>query len=570
MPFAESQRARMPETSGLIRTALGVAFARRAGRGRALRSFVALATVACVACRPPATPNASLNVPPLTLEPGASGSFTILHTNDIHGDLNEFVVDTGDATAQTGDPGRSYQQYPRAGVIGGFARVATAVTQIRASQPPGSVILLDAGDTFGDGLLSNITRGEATVRLMDALGYTFMALGNHDYEYTAANTRRLQALVRFPMRAANAIVKATGQPFLGDPTTVVTVGGIRVGLLALTYHNTDQTGNKTNTQDLRFESGIETATEYVPALRKRADIIVVVSHQGTVVDSLLGVRVPGIDLIVGGHSHDRIQPPRRVGGAWMVQALSDASALGELTVNVRDGRVTGATGEVHELYADRYQPDLRFTAMLDSMRAPYRDTLGAVIATAANRIGRQYKSESPIDKLAAEVLRNYGKADVAFLPGLGFGVTIQPGPVTREMIVGLFPHPTAVVHEKLAGAQILEVLERSATNLRPRDEMDRVGGMVQTAGIRWTIDLTRPEGQRIRSVSIGDAVLDPAKVYTVMTNGGMLQGTHRYTTFARGKDIERDEVPFSRVLEEALHAMGTIRAPRLGDITLIK
>ena len=560
----------MPETSGLIRTALGVAFARRAGRGRALRSFVALATVACVACRPPATPNASLNVPPLTLEPGASGSFTILHTNDIHGDLNEFVVDTGDATAQTGDPGRSYQQYPRAGVIGGFARVATAVTQIRASQPPGSVILLDAGDTFGDGLLSNITRGEATVRLMDALGYTFMALGNHDYEYTAANTRRLQALVRFPMRAANAIVKATGQPFLGDPTTVVTVGGIRVGLLALTYHNTDQTGNKTNTQDLRFESGIETATEYVPALRKRADIIVVVSHQGTVVDSLLGVRVPGIDLIIGGHSHDRIQPPRRVGSAWMVQALSDASALGELRISLREGRVIAVDGVVHELYADQYRPDGRFTAMIDSMHAPFRDTLRAVIATAEHRIGRQYKSESPVDKLAAELLRQYGNADVAFLPGVGFGVTLQPGPITREMIVALFPHPTTVVHVSLTGAQILGILEQSATNLRPANDMDRVGGLVQTAGMRWTVDLTRPVAQRIRNVTVGGAPLAPATVYRAMTNGGLLQGTHRYVSFANGMNIERDTLSFATVLEQGLRAMRTVRAPQLGDITVVK
>lgn len=527
-------------------------------------------------CGPAFAPGASLDLPPIAIGPptsgtsGTSGTFTILHTNDIHGDLREFVVDTGDATAQTGDRGRPYQEYTRQGVIGGFARVAAAVDRVRQTRGAANVLLVDAGDTFGDGLLANITRGEATVRLMDALGYQFMALGNHDFEYTAANTERLQKLVRFPMRGANVSVIATGQPFLGDPTTVVTVGGVRVGLLALAYHNTDQTGNKDNTKELRFTSGIEAARKYVPDLRKRADLVVVVSHQGTVVDSLLGARVPGIDLIVGGHSHDRIQPPRRAGDAWMVQALSDASALGELTVTVRNGRVAGVEGAVHELYADRFEPDPRFAAMLDSMRAPYRDTLGAVIATAATRIGRQYKSESPIDRLAAEALRTYGKADVAFLPGLGFGVTIQPGPVTREMIVGIFPHPTPVVHEKLTGAQILEVLEQSATNLRPLDDMDRVGGMVQTAGVRWTIDFTQPAGRRIRGVSIGGAELDPTRMYRVMTNGGMLQGTHRYTAFARGTDIERDEVPFSRVLENALRAMGTIRAPQLGDVTVIK
>ena len=499
-----------------------------------------------------------------------SGTFTILHTNDMHGDMKEFVVDTGGATAQTGDRGRAYQQYPRRGVIGGFARLATAVEGARRSHPAGSVLLVDAGDTFGDGLLANLTRGAATIRLMDALGYTFMALGNHDYEYGAERTRELQGMARFPMRAANAIVRATDAPFLGDPTLVVLAGGVRIGLLALTYQNTDQTGNKEHTRGLSFMSGIQTARAYVPALRKRADVVVVVSHQGTSVDSVLAVQVPGIDIIVGGHSHDRITPPRRVADTWLVQALSDASALGELTVTVTDGHVTKLQGMVRELYADRYEPDPRFANMLDSMRAPFRDTLEAVVATAAARIGRHYKSESPVDVLAAGVLRQYAHADVAFLPGLGFGVTLQPGPITREMLVGLFPHPTAVIRERLTGRQMLQVLEQSASNLRPASDLDRVGGLIQTAGLRWTIDLRKPAGHRITEVSVGDHALDENHRYAVVTTGGLLQGTHRQSAFAEGGDMVRDERTFAVVLEEGLRSMRNIFAPVGGAITLIQ
>jgi 5'-nucleotidase/UDP-sugar diphosphatase len=500
----------------------------------------------------------------------SSRTFTILHTNDIHGDIREFVVDTGDATSQTGDPGRSFQQYPKAGTIGGLARVATAVDAIRKVRGAKNVLLVDAGDTFGDALLSNITRGEATLRVMDAIGYTFMALGNHDYEYTSDNTLRLQTLTKFPMRAANAIVRATGQPFGGDPTLVVNAGGVRVGLLALTYHNTDQTGNKDNTKALEFQNGIETARKYLPALRQRSDVIVVVSHQGTAVDSLLAERVPGIDIIIGGHSHDRITPPKKIGSAWMVQALSDASALGELTVTVAGGHVSRVVGAVHELYANCYKPNVRIAAMIDSIRAPYRDTLGAVVATAATRIGRQYKSESPVDVLAAELLREYGRADVAFLPGLGFGVTIQPGPITREMVFNLFPHPTSVVHEKLTGAQMLAILEQSAINLRPTDDLDRVGGLVQTSGIRYTIDLTKPLHHRIRDVFVGNRPIEATRSYTAITNGGFLQGTHRQSAFAEGTDITKDAKPFAAFLEDALRSRGTVRTPTLGAVTLVR
>ncbi len=541
-----------------------------------------LAMALVTGCGPAFAPAASHDVPPISFGQGRSGTFTILHTNDIHGHLDEFRVATGNASAQTGDPGRRPQEYERAGLIGGFPRLAAAVRQVRARRGQQNVLLVDAGDTFGDQLLANLEKGEPTLRMMDALGYQFMALGNHDFEYTAANTRRLQGLIKFPMRAANTVVRppapgadapATvgppGQPFLGDPTLVITVGGVRVGLLALTYHNTDQTGNKDNTRELQFTSGIEAAQRLVPALRQRADLVVVVSHQGTVVDSILGARVPGIDLIVGGHSHDDIEPPRRVGGTWMVQALSDASALGELTVTVRGGKIATVQGEVHQLYADRYEPDVEFVARLDSLRRTHRPVLEATVATAVTDIGRRYKSESPIDKLAGEMLREYAKAEISLLPGLGFGTTLRPGPITREMIYAIFPHPAKIVHVTLTGAQILETLEQSATNLRPLDDMDRVGGLLQTSGLRWTLDLTKPVGARVSAVSVGGTPLDRARNYRVVTNGGILQGTHRYTTVANGMNIERDEQNVTEVLVDAFRRRGTVSAPPLGDITLI-
>src|SRR4029077_12193925 len=121
---------------------------------------------------------------------------------------------------------------------------------------------------------------------------------------------------------------------------------------------------------------------------------------------------------------------------------------------------------------------------------------------------------------------------VAFLPGLGFGVTIRPGPITREMLVGLFPHPTSVIHERLSGRQILAILEQSATNLRPADDLQRVGGLIQTSGLRWKIDLTKPIGRRISAVYVGENALDDDRQYSVTTNGGLLQGPHRQATFA--------------------------------------
>ena len=186
-----------------------------------------------------------------------TATFTILHTNDRHGRYLPIAVSPGNATAQTGDPGRSPQQFDRAGRVGGFPILATLVEQFRTERGTENVVLLDGGDSFADDLLGNLTKGEAAIRLMNEVGYQAMALGNHDFDYGADRTRELQRIAGFPMRGANVAERASGEPFLGDPTLVADVGGVPVGILLLGYHHTDLTGNPRHVEALRFESGIE-------------------------------------------------------------------------------------------------------------------------------------------------------------------------------------------------------------------------------------------------------------------------------------------------------------------------
>ena len=498
-----------------------------------------------------------------------SGTFTILHTNDIHGRHRPFAVAPGNATAQTGDPGRPPSSFEHAGTVGGFAHLATAIKRVRQQRGAANVLLLDGGDTFGDDLLANQTKGAANIRLLNALGYQFMALGNHDYDYGSARTRELQQLAHFPMRGANVTDKATGQPFLGDPTQVFTVGGVRVGILALTYHNTGLTGNPKNTADLTFSSGLEATRRYLPGLRARADVVVVLSHQGTKVDERLAREVPGIDLIVGAHSHDRITPPRQVAGVWVVQALSDAAVLGQLTVQVQDGKVAKVEGIAPTLWTDQYPADPAVARLVDSLRAPYKAQLEEVIATATGRIGRQYKSASPFDQLVGELLREATGAEVAFMPGVGYGVSLEAGPITREALYTLLPHPSKLVTMTLTGAQLTALLEQSATNLNPGDDLKRVGGLIQSSGLAWTADLGRPAGQRVSGVQVNGQPLAATRAYRVVTHNGMLSGIHRYTTFAQGQQIKKLDKGVTDVVEAGLRRRGKVAPPVLARVQIL-
>lgn len=500
---------------------------------------------------------------------GAETEITLLHSNDPHGRYVPFEVAPGDATSQTGDPGREPSSFERTGNIGGMSRLVATANSIRAQHGADKVLLVGGGDTFSDDLLTNLTKGEAMIQLMNAAGYQFMALGNHDFDYGRERTRELQEMAQFPMRGAN-VLDENGNPFLGDPAKIFTLGGIRVAVLGLSYHNTGETGNKKNFDGLRFVSGIDAVRDLIPGLRRQADAIVVVSHQGSSVDRELAKKVRGIDVIIGAHSHDVISPPEKVGNTWLVQAMSDTAALGELTLRFDSKRqLKSVAGRMHMLWTDKIEPDRKIEALIERLRAAHRAQLEEVIATSASLIGRQYRSESPFDTLVGNILREHSGAEIGLMPGVGYGISLSPGPVTREMLYTLLPHPSKLVTMELSGAQLLQTLEQSATNQRPQDPLDRVGGLIQTAGMRWTVNLTRATGQRVYDVSINGEPLAPERYYKVATHNGMSAGLHRYSQLKAGRNSMTHEESVTDIVEQAMRKSSTLQAPATGNVTLI-
>src|SRR5690606_12173844 len=136
---------------------------------------------------------------------------------------------------------------------------------------------------------------------------------------------------------------------------------------------------------------------------------------------------------------------------------------------------------------------------------------------------------------AGEIICAETGAEIAFMPGVGYGVTLQPGAITREALFTLIPHPAKLVTMRLTGENILEILEQCATNQAPGDPRLIVGGLVQTAGLRWSVDFAQPSGSRVSSVYVRGEALREDKSYPIGTNAGMARGLHRYTAFTKGQ-----------------------------------
>lgn len=501
---------------------------------------------------------------------GESQSLTILHTNDIHGNYMPFQTTRGSATSQTGDPGRdTLISFEKEEKIGGFAVLSTAVKEIRKSRGYENVLLLDSGDTFSDDLLGNLTEGEAIIKMMKELDYDYLSLGNHDFDYGRERTEELMRMAGFPFGAANITDLRTGQSIFNNPYIIKEKQGTKIGILALGYHNTNLTGNSDNMKDLEFTRGNEVLRKYLPELKEKTDIIVLLSHQGTAVDRLTAMEFSEIDLIIGGHSHDLISKPEKINNTYMVQALADAAALGEVELQISNHQLTGVKAQHHLLWISNYKNDPEMESLIEDLRAPHKDHLEERIATATEVIDRQYKSESTFEKLVGNLLREEYDADISFLPGVGYGVSLQ-GEFSRENMYRLFPHPPKVATLTLTGEQVKATLEQTATNQKPGDTYEVVGGLLQSSGVSYTLDFTKPVGSRIGNVKVNRKELELQKEYKIVTHTGMLNGLHRYDELKKGRDMEKMEILLNEFTIEKFRELGKISIPKnMGEVKII-
>ena len=478
---------------------------------------------------PPASGDDGPHALPDCASPPRRCTVTVLHTNDLHGHLEPWV----------GWEGRL------AGVsVGGMARVATHVRDIRAEVGARRVLLLDGGDTLGDTMLAGATRGTAMIDVMNAIRYDAMVVGNHEPDFGADVLRQRIRDAQFAVLASN--IRSRDGGLLARPYFIKEVGGINVGVIGLAYPNTALTTAKRNVDGLRFADATSSARRYVPMLRRAgADIVVALTHLGLGADIALAKSVRGIDLIVGGHSHNRMHDALQVGDTLIVQAGAHGSDLGRIDLVVERGRIASFARSLIAIDTS-VVPDPDIAAIIDRHRdalAPQlSEHLGHARApipraqTLAGQEPRKRDQQSPADLLFADALRATTGTQIAFLPGVGYGVALPAGDITAQQLRNLIPHDSAVWTMTLRGKQIREVLEQSVENVTTRDPSKRVGGMIQVSGLRFGYDASAPRGKRVRDIQTDAGPLLLSASYEVAVNGLLAQGGHNYRAFVLGSD----------------------------------
>jgi 5'-nucleotidase/UDP-sugar diphosphatase len=482
---------------------------------------------------------------------GAAQELVLLHTNDHHGAVL---------------PNNSR---------GGLAQLAAYIKAVKAVNP--QVLLIDAGDINTGTALSNMFAAEPDILAYNLMGYDAAAFGNHEFDGNQEKLLRQIEQAEFPFISSN--IKTADGNYLGDgPYLVKKYDGFTVGLFGITTLRTKIIASPD--AGLEFINEIEAAREMVDILRNRegVDIVIAITHIGDVKEDPahitspeLAEAVPGIDIIVDGHSHSFFAAPKKAGNTYIVSANEWGKYIGHGKLTVRNRMLVNFTWAPVEI-----APDAEVSAMLEPYIKKADESLKEVVGQAAapfifgNRLTRY--QETALGNLITDANVWYFQTvynqqiDFAFHNGGNIRAELPQGPITQEQILTILPFENYLYIVSLRGSDIIELFNFIATV--PQGS----GGFPQfSKEVRYTIDKSAGQSSGvIKDLTIGGAPVDPGRVYRFCANDYILGGGDGYEVMKKAANPFNTSLLLSYVVVEYIKAQNGAISPAVdGRLTVI-
>jgi 2',3'-cyclic-nucleotide 2'-phosphodiesterase/3'-nucleotidase len=524
-------------------------------------------------------PNALLGVLVVAAVHVAAGGrvvVTILQTADLHGHLLPWDYQR----AQPADEG--------------LARVASRVAAIRRETP--NVLLLDAGDTIQGTPIEYLhakdpSKGpDPMAEAMSALRYDAMSVGNHEFNFGLAVLRKAQNESSFPWLSSNTRNVSDGSAAFPE-YLVKTVAGVRIGVLGLTTPNIPNWEPARNRPGLRWEDPVETAARLVPVLRvkEKCDFVVALIHSGPEIDLKTGEpdgtddenrvaalsKVPGIDLLLTGHTHRRI-PLTRLNGVPMIQPgrWGDVLARVDVTFETSGGKVTVADVSGALLPSDAsVATDPGVAAITAPHDVAARAYMEEPVAVADEDFpgARARLEDTALLDLVNDTMRDATGADLSMtslLPGRFEG--FRKGPIKVRNVYTLYPYENALVAIEIDGVILKACLEHAAEFygsatwqdgrlvLKPKERMIPYNFDV-VQGATYRIDPTASVGSRVKDLAYRGRPVLPADRFTLAVNAYRAQGSGGYKALKGAKVVKEMPDEIRELLIERLRRLGHVR-----------
>jgi len=474
---------------------------------------------------------------------------TLLQVNDVHGylELHPELFWTGEQA--------------RYRMAGGYARIATLFEDAR-DERPGQVLAFDCGDTIHGTYPAVQSEGEALIPVLNTLGFTAMT-AHWEFAYGPEQFRKVARALDYPVLADNCYDDATGD-LIFPPYAVCETDDLQVGVVGIAATIVDKVMPPSFSEGIHFTLGNAELPEHIARLRddEGVDIVVVMSHLGFPKEVKLAREVEGIDILLSGHTHDRLFAPAIVNDTLIIQSGCHGSFLGRLDLTVEDRRVTKFD---HELIVvdEGVRPEPGVEEMVEGIMEPHRERLSRVVGETRTGLNRNTAIEATMDNFLLQALLDCTGADMAFSNGWRYGAPVPPGPVTVNDLWNIIPTNPPVSTVDITGRELRTMMEEDLEHTFARDPYNQMGGYVKRCmGVTLYCRLENAPGLRIEDFFVGGKRLDLDAAYRAafVTTQGVPE---RY-----GRNREDLDTLAVEALERYL-ARGPVSADLYGSVVAI-
>jgi len=432
---------------------------------------------------------------------GATRTFTILHSNDMHGD---FFAEVAEGKTE---------------LVGGLALLSGYVNKVRDEEE--HVIYVIAGDMLQGSLIDTEFKGISTIEIMNYLSPDVVALGNHELDYGLPHLLFLEKMANFPLVNANLFIRKN-QRRLMLPYVVIKKAGFEILFTGIL---TEKVMDSLSQDSLigsfvDLEEASQTVGRIMNAYKKKdVDLTVLLTHIGFESDVELARMLDpewGVDMIIGGHSHTILEQPAEENGVLVAQAGVGTDQIGRFDIVVDDdtNAIVDWTWQLVKIEAGIAEPDARLLEFIGSYKSVVDDKYGAMVTRFARKLTHPLREEeTTLGNALADILAEAAECDVMFL-GAGSVRVEEMGPaVTLGDVLACFPYDDKLIRYTVTGDQLTTTFAHIMRN----ENRDGEGECYQVnRGVAAVYDTS---ADKLVSLAIGGEPVDPPREYTICLQG---------------------------------------------------
>lgn len=438
--------------------------------------------------------------------------------------------------------------------IGGFAALKSVINHEKKP-----FLLLDSGDFANGTAEAKFSRGAKAVQLMNAVGYSAVTIGNHEFDFKDAGITALIQESKFPILAANLREKATGLLPAGvQAARVFNVDGIKVAVIGLANNHPSQP-----TQKYTFIKPLTALSKALQEVEKQDPAVLIVIVHDSFVDyqhdilpymGQIAKRFPGrVQVVLGGHAHKIVN--EYLESTLYVESGAHLEAVSKITVNVDDetGKFLSAQAKLISLNVDEVGQDKTVAKLAEELREPGLDNEVAVIT---KRLSKKpilpNTLDGELDDWLADEGRKITKTEIFIHNTGGTRMDLLPGSLTRRQLIDLFPFNDVLISMEVPGYTLKKFIK---SGLVPWNKYTY-------SGITVSFDKIGPNRVKNLQIKINGKPLEKRQIYRVGTNSYIAR--QALFTDLPQKQVGNQKV--SQLIEQALSS-GELFTPQTGRIT---